>query len=127
MKKALLLCLAYLSILGCDTAPLYEVLRTKNDNTEYRFIVDRYGYHYYRGPYDADRHYEDPYYNNSGYFNTVDSLTGKSFYYNAYNNYNNGYYKGGFYSNEYYHHGYFNGIYNPGYCRGQACAYKWMK
>ena len=85
-------------------------------------VVDRYGYHYYRGSEAADRSYQEGYYNNTGYYNTVDPVIGQYVYYNAYNNYNNGYYQGGFYGNEYYHNGEFNnGFYNPGGCHKRDC------
>ncbi len=95
---------------------------TSDNYSEGSDVVDRNGYHYYRGSDAGDRRYEAPYYNNTGYFNTVNCEEGKYIYYNAYSNYNNGYYKGGFYGNEYYHNGEFNnGYYNPGNCRGINC------
>lgn len=86
-------------------------------------IVDRNGYHYYRGSVALDRTYESPYYNNTGYYSLTNPAEGRYVYYHAYQNYNNGYYKGGFYGNEYYHNGHFNnGYYNNGECLKKSCT-----
>ncbi len=114
---------------GCYNSPLSDALSTRdNYYASVSDIVDRYGYHYYRGPYAPDRKYEPMYYNNTGYFNTVSPARGRVIYAHAYDNYNNGYYKGGFYGNEYYQNGFFNnGYFNPGNCRGENCYKRWMK
>ncbi len=117
------LCLA-----GCSNVTINDMLATKQDLSPYRNMVDRYGYHYYRGSVDKDRRYQPMYYNNSGYFTPVSPKEGRYIYNHAYENYNNGYYKGGFYGNEYYHNGFFNnGHYNQGKCRGKDCYPRWMK
>lgn len=94
-------------------------------DTNLRYIVDRNGYHYYRGSSAPDRTYEAPYYNNTGYYTYANPVEGRLSYYKGYDRYNNGYYKGGFYGNEYYHNGHFNnGFYNPGNCaKRSACRY----
>lgn len=116
------------TLVGCSSVTLSDALATKQDDTKYRYMVDRYGYHYWRGSEAPDRIYQPIYYNNAGYFNSVKPKEGRYIYSHAYENYNNGYYKGGFYSNEYYHDGYFNnGYYNPGYCRGKWCHTRGMK
>ncbi|MGD9592805.1 MAG: hypothetical protein AB7V32_09825 [Candidatus Berkiella sp.] len=120
--------LSLCGLMGCSSVTLTDALATKQDTNKYRYMVDRNGYHYWRGSDAPDRHFQPIYYNNAGYFNSVNPKEGRYIYSHAYENYNNGYYKGGFYSNEYYHDGHFNnGYYNPGYCRGKWCHAKWMK
>ena len=102
------------------------LISTNSHSIEYRYrtsnIVDRNGYHYYRGAEGRDRYYEEIYYNNTGYYTYANPIIGHDVYANGYDNYNSGYYGGGFYNNEYYMHGFYNnGYYNPGNCRGANC------